>query len=203
MPKIKVMLSTFVKVSHVSSLSDARYCAGMMVDMLGFNLESTSPHFVSIQKFQEITQWVSGPAFVGEFGDLPEDEVLTLAKSYELDHLETTQWTVALALLDANFQVVYRPSLKSEGELAELLDLLPIIKATNLLLILNVDLALLDHVINSEIASHSLIQIATETDLKSKKSEAFKGIELEAMPEERPGFQDYGLLMDILEKLDA
>lgn len=32
-------LKTFVKISGVNNLSDARYCAGMGVNQLGFNIE--------------------------------------------------------------------------------------------------------------------------------------------------------------------
>ena len=30
----------FVKIRGVNNLSDARYCSGMMVDVIGFNLNS-------------------------------------------------------------------------------------------------------------------------------------------------------------------
>ena len=35
-------LKYFVHVSSISNLSDARYCSGMMVDSLGYNLDENS-----------------------------------------------------------------------------------------------------------------------------------------------------------------
>ena len=53
-------LSTFVKIDGVTNLSDARYCAGMYVDVLGFNLEESSQKFLNPTQYEEITGWVSG-----------------------------------------------------------------------------------------------------------------------------------------------
>ncbi len=57
-------LKTKVKVSSITSLSEARYCAGMGVDFLGF------PFFDDFEsdfkRFSEISSWVSGPQLVIE-----------------------------------------------------------------------------------------------------------------------------------------
>ena len=39
-------LKTLVKVSEVNNLSDARYCAGMGVEMIGFSLDENHPKFI-------------------------------------------------------------------------------------------------------------------------------------------------------------
>ena len=39
-------LQTFVKVGEITNLSDARYCAGMGVDLLGFNVVENTPGYV-------------------------------------------------------------------------------------------------------------------------------------------------------------
>lgn len=57
------MLKTKVKAGNITNLSDARYCAGMGVDWLGFPIDAIDP-----KKFTEITSWVSGPQFVLELG---------------------------------------------------------------------------------------------------------------------------------------
>ena len=59
-------LRTFVKVGNITNLSDARYCAGMGVDMMGFCIDPENKNFVNPESFQEITKWVSLPHFVGE-----------------------------------------------------------------------------------------------------------------------------------------
>jgi phosphoribosylanthranilate isomerase len=68
-------LKTFVKVSTVNNLSDARYCAGMYVNWLGFNLEESSPDYLSPEKFTEITEWLSGLEYVGEFENSHPDTI--------------------------------------------------------------------------------------------------------------------------------
>ncbi|WP_332910561.1 hypothetical protein [Algoriphagus boritolerans] len=40
-------LSTFVKINSVTNLTDARYGAGMYVDLLGFDLDDSSQNFMS------------------------------------------------------------------------------------------------------------------------------------------------------------
>ena len=50
-------LKYFVHVSSISNLSDARYCSGMMVDSLGYNLDENSNNILSIDSVKEISQW--------------------------------------------------------------------------------------------------------------------------------------------------
>ena len=47
-------LKYFVHVSSISNLSDARYCSGMMVDSLGYNLDENSNNILSIEKSQTL-----------------------------------------------------------------------------------------------------------------------------------------------------
>ncbi len=61
-----MQLKTNVWVNKITSLSEARYCAGMGVQYLGFQ-----PSKVDIKTFQDITGWISGPEF---FLDVSEEE---------------------------------------------------------------------------------------------------------------------------------
>jgi len=61
------MLKTKVKVSKVTNLSEARYCAGMGVDFLSFPVSSVDP-----KTYQEITGWVAGPLFGVEIDSNPD-----------------------------------------------------------------------------------------------------------------------------------
>ncbi len=60
-------LRTFVKIGSVNNLSDARYCAGMAVDLIGFNIDPETEGSVTPSFFREITEWIAGVGFVGEF----------------------------------------------------------------------------------------------------------------------------------------
>jgi phosphoribosylanthranilate isomerase len=61
-------LKTKVKVSNITSLSEARYCAGMGVDFLGFRFwdNDENNYETDFKRFTEISSWVSGPKFVIE-----------------------------------------------------------------------------------------------------------------------------------------
>ena len=63
------MLKTKVKVSKVTNLSEARYCAGMGVDFLSFPVSSVDP-----KMYQEITGWVAGPLFGVEIDSNPYEQ---------------------------------------------------------------------------------------------------------------------------------
>jgi phosphoribosylanthranilate isomerase len=56
-----------IKVSHINSLTDARYFAAMGVDYLGFCCNSGTEKYCSPAKIKEISDWVQGPEFVLEF----------------------------------------------------------------------------------------------------------------------------------------
>ena len=59
-------LKTFVKVGCITNLSDARYCAGMGVDMLGFRAVESQENYIKPSQFQEIRGWIAGPLVVAE-----------------------------------------------------------------------------------------------------------------------------------------
>jgi phosphoribosylanthranilate isomerase len=83
-------LQTKVKVSGINNLTDARYCAGMGVDMLGFCIDETAKEFIGFKKIEEIIQWISGVQFVGEiFGSQSKFSEQML--SYNFDFLEVNE----------------------------------------------------------------------------------------------------------------
>src|SRR5688500_2450084 len=87
-------LKTIVKVSHISNLSDARYCAGMGVDMLGFRVIPGIDHYLAPELYQDIRGWISGPKIIAELYGVThpaqvEDVITTYAPDYfELSYAE-------------------------------------------------------------------------------------------------------------------
>ncbi len=75
-----------VKISGVNNLSDARYCAGMGVQWVGFCLDATAAAYLPPAKVTEIAGWLAGVEFIGELGsnDLPAD-----ITAYPLHYLQT------------------------------------------------------------------------------------------------------------------
>ena len=84
-------LKSFVKVSHLSNLSDARYCAGMGADVLGFAAVPDAPHYLTPQVFQDIRGWVAGPQIAAEiYGVKTPAEIESVIRDYSPDYLELT-----------------------------------------------------------------------------------------------------------------
>jgi len=82
-------LKAYVKVGTLSNLGDVRYCAGMGVDMIGFQVIPGQPDYLEASRFQEIRGWVSGPLFVAEIYGLRDTSVVeTLLENYKPDYLE-------------------------------------------------------------------------------------------------------------------
>lgn len=85
------MLNTTVKVSHITNLSDARYCAGMGVEMLGFSIEENSDSYVELKRFQEIRSWVAGVQIVAEVETLEGNELLEKLHQYQPDAIQVSR----------------------------------------------------------------------------------------------------------------
>lgn len=81
-----MLLKVKVYVGNVTNLSDARYCAGMGADMLGFPI-GASEGKISPETFLEIAEWVTGPAFVLEYNDQMDQSLLA-----KVTPLETVQF---------------------------------------------------------------------------------------------------------------
>ena len=70
-----MQLKTKVKVGNITNLSDARYCAGMGVDLLGFPIGNKNDQ-ISIETFTDIAEWVAGPEFILELAEPIDEELL-------------------------------------------------------------------------------------------------------------------------------
>ncbi len=80
-------LKTLVKVS-INNLSDARYCAGMGVQFLGFNLTKDTPGYLTNEAYQEIVEWLEGPKNIGEFTNSDSQTIEAALKAYEVDGIQ-------------------------------------------------------------------------------------------------------------------
>jgi phosphoribosylanthranilate isomerase len=90
-------LKTIVKVGNITNLSDARYCAGMGAEMLGFQVVEGHEHYISPKAFQEIRGWVTGPKIVAEIYGLQKAEDLAeILENYRPDLLECSQAELSL-----------------------------------------------------------------------------------------------------------
>lgn len=82
-------LRTFVKVASITNLTDARYCAGMGVDMLGFRTVPGQENYIKPSEFQEIRGWITGPIIVAEiYGLKNAEELPEIIENYKPDFIE-------------------------------------------------------------------------------------------------------------------
>ncbi|GAB3173428.1 hypothetical protein [Telluribacter humicola] len=205
------MLTTTVKISNVTNLSDARYCTGMGVDMLGFSVDADSPNYVAPKKFEEIRSWLAGVKIVAESSQTEPQQLLELLKEYPVDALQVEEPNLL-------------PYLRSEASLPLLLRVnVDTYEADELDALMSryqdeVDYFLLESDQNAELTTAwtgFLNQLARQypilvgfglndeqevKDLLSTTS--VQGIALRGSEEIRPGYKDFGAMMDILEALE-
>jgi phosphoribosylanthranilate isomerase len=194
-------LTTFVKISGVNNLSDARYCAGMEANILGFCLESGKPGYVSPEAFKEITNWVAGIQFAGEFYQADVETIKTALEHYAIDWVEVGSIETFRAIagwgkptilrLDAAGLASWQETEAKEKHLptyilleeenATALKALPIVTQVPLIL-------------GSGISLENAAAIAS--------SKVYSGIALRGGNEIRPGLRDFDEMADILEALE-
>ncbi len=202
-------LQTFVKIGNISNLSDARYCAGMMADILGFNLEEGTEGFMSLDKFKEITEWVAGVAFCGEFKNAHINEIKLAIQNYPLDFIEIQDIEQLEELAESEIKIIFKINIESKADLVGLKQQYELAEGIAEKVIISSENDELFDPIQEEISrlNRSLpvlcgFGINEKTAASIVSDELFSGIELVGTPEERPGYKDYGLVMDVLEVIE-
>jgi len=195
-------LKTFVKINQVSSLSDARYCAGMGVDVLGFSLVEGTPSYVDPQQFKEITQWVSGPQFAGEFGSASVDQIKLATVDYALDFIETSDPDHLEVLADLDIPIILKFAMSSSTDFGKLDEIFSF--GGDLLQYLHLEIStslLEEHTSTLSQLKKPLIMNVDQPTANLDLISQF-GISLTAQQEAQTGLQDYGEIMDVLEELE-
>lgn len=201
-------LKHFVKVSQITNLSDARYCAGMMVDLLGFNLNPEHPDYVSPQKFEEITNWVSGIATVGEFGKMNFESISKAIKEYRIDFIQLHDISGLAALKEIGLPLIL--VIEANKHLSENLE-----KAKRFHSFIKY-ISIVSPTVLSKIEIQSIEKSLTvyendfifikgfdiQPDTVYYLNDIWHGIMLDGAQEDKPGFKDYGILMDVLESIE-
>jgi phosphoribosylanthranilate isomerase len=200
-------LKTFVKISNVSSLSDARYCAGMGVDQLGFNLNPLDLEAITPDKFIELKDWIAGVKLVGEFGETSFEELKDIQMKLPIDIIEigSVHNVEKVHLLGKPVSVSL--DIWNQAQLNQLKSQLSYLDELVSQVIINSNDPLMFDEICSIARNHSgkimLIKAFDVTVDSITSPMAFKGFQLKATHEEKPGFKDYGLIMDLLEAIEV
>lgn len=204
-------LETFVKVSKVNNLSDARYCAGMGVDVIGFNLVPETPQFVSPEKFAEITEWLSGVEFAGEFQGLNGEEILKLASAYQLQFIQIEDPILVPALSGQAVPIILKFNLdKDEIDFKGLRDNLSQLQSqVSYFLFENEQEAYRKEVLDEILSLAKDYSVLLGYGISSKNvnelihQSEIKGIALQGEEEIRAGYKDFDKLAEILELLEV
>jgi len=87
------MLTTTVKASSISNLTDARYFAAWHVDWLGFDLTPNGLAILSLPEVKEIKDWIEGPKIVGELAVLDIEQSQQIIDFLDLKYIQVGMHT--------------------------------------------------------------------------------------------------------------
>jgi phosphoribosylanthranilate isomerase len=207
-------LKTLVKISNVTNLSDARYCAGMGVDMLGFSMDADSVDYVEPARFTEMRAWVAGVLIVGETKSTDIDTIEQLLDTYQPDLLQVDEGAMLPYLSTfgnrpGGLRLILRVDL-SQLTLDQLEALFQtgsagaeyVLLESNGLIHLDNDLKTVLQrlagrypvLLGTGISVDNVHELLTELPVQ--------GIALSGGKEEQPGNKEFGDLMDILEAIE-
>lgn len=197
------MLKTIIKVSNLNNLSDARYCAGMGVEMLGFSMDE-----LDFDKFKEMRGWLAGVQIVGETNSNDISTIIDLVEKYQPDYLEVSDWQNIIEIQRIGKPII----LKVDFATANLPALFQATKGNiEYFLLENSDeLGIVDDGILSQLDAWSFlypiilgfgIKESNANDLLEQTQ--LTGFALKGGNEIRPGITDNEKLMNILEILET
>ncbi len=185
-------LKTLVKVGSITNLSDARYCAGMGVDLLGFRVLEGQENYINPKTFQEIRGWVTGPAIAAEiYGITSAEELRQIMADYRPDYLEMD--VADFNCIGEHIALPYVLCVK-DGTTTSL----PALSPQPAYLLVSPEAN------TSDLSVPVLWAIKTKNEATSAAANpAVKGICLDGGHEIRPGLKNYDDLADILELLEV
>lgn len=178
-----MQLKTNVWVNKITSLSEARYCAGMGVQFLGFQ-----PSVVDAKTFQDITGWVLGPSF---FLDISEEQMLPAhLDDYACDYLLIREDQVNELPAAIDSKLLIKKSLSSSGSTPRH----P-----------RADFTLLENWAPESLErapARTVVAVSNPDEALLATSLPIAGILLQGSTEAKPGLMEYDHLSAVLEMLE-
>ena len=199
------MLRTLVKMSNITNLSDARYCAGMGVEWLGFPMDDAS-----FEKYREIRGWVSGVQVVGETESDDVAQITALSQQFLPDYLQVTVPEILPSLSLLGLPLMLRIDVASQSADEVAATLTNHRAAVEYFLLESSDpFARLDDAMLAWLDKLALrypillgFGLREDTVAEVLDRVSVQGIALRGGDELRPGYKDFGQMMDLLERLD-
>ncbi|MDN4164053.1 hypothetical protein QWY31_01000 [Cytophagales bacterium LB-30] len=180
-----------VLLAEVKNLSDARYGAGMGVEMMSFTFERSQASQIELALFKDIVGWIAGVKLVGDFGNEALPYVEEMLAEIPFDYVITENTAVAEALVQNGKAVIWKtttPENLFPAAAYQWLDIpsLPVAEVPS--------------------SAQNILfggQISTENLAEIEQHSVIKGLVLKGSEEIRPGYKDYDQLADILEALEV
>jgi len=201
-------LSSFVYISDVDNLSDARYAAGMGVNLIGFKLDPEDKASLNLEEFQEISEWISGVKIVGEFGAINPKDVKDLLGRFKVDYLLVSNESQIHDFSTLGLPLIYKAIVNQENK-EELLSTLNYCSGVVDFFLLESDRTTLDEnemgLVKNIASSYPIILgygINAENIAAIINELQVEAICLKGSPELRPGYKNFDEMADILEALD-
>lgn len=193
-------LKTLVKVGRISNLSDARYCAGMSVDMLGFSVINGSENYVSPELFKEMRGWFTGPSIVAEvYGIEKHEDLAPIIQTYLPDLVEGSLSDIKKlhsAFTSYLLSTTYEEVKVHEAELG--------IYRNQIAYLVIPESTPLEQIEELSRIHKVLLRIdSLKPDDSKLHNTHIKGIALQGSSEDKPGLKNYDALASVLEKLEA
>lgn len=196
-------LKYFVHVSSISNLSDARYCSGMMVDSLGYNLDENSNDKLSIDTVKEISQWINGVKFIAEFYNSSEKYINKVLENNLFDAIEINMDNNVEHINFDKSKIIIRipnPNKINRDSNDYLKKKFP---STESLIIDNISNETVKNLKYIDNKYMIIINPFEEINLITKKiKDRNFGLLLKGSNEIKPGLKDYDSLSDFLESID-
>jgi phosphoribosylanthranilate isomerase len=203
-------LKTSVLVNGINNLSDARYCAGMGAEMMGFNLDDAHPNHISEEAFKEITGWVSGIQLAGEFDEAAAAEINRKAFELNLDFVQLNKTFLLDEIRKIEKPVIQKVYINKDTIETELAEMLELYQAdVRYFLIYSTDFTTIDDTnirLLRDLAKKYpiIIGFGVEKDNLDAIVEEIKpaGIGLQGSDEIKPGLKTFDELEEIFEVLE-
>jgi phosphoribosylanthranilate isomerase len=200
-------LKTKVKINRITNLTDARYCSGMYVDVLGFSLEEGAPNYISPTQFQEITGWISGTDYAAEFTD---SDAYTIERSLAdypgITWIESSDLDTLIQLKSLGKELIYRASVEGMDSIVSKIDLLNQHQITLHLTSGEQSLTLVDEKFIQELATKVKLFLGFGINPENVSTLAdipgLAGMALDGGDEIKPGLRDFDQLATTLENLE-
>jgi phosphoribosylanthranilate isomerase len=182
-------LKTKVLVENITNLSEARYCAGMGVQLLAFPSQIVDP-----KMYQDITSWVQGPEMaldVSTCTEIPSD-----LNDYDCDYILISQDQLQSIPTETSPLIV---RLKSNGHDHSLL--LEAQARISYVIAEGLAMTKIKDLISHRFSILALLD-GNETTNFDELLEWAEGVVLSGSSEAKPGLKDYDHLSMVLEKLE-